>query len=215
MIIKSNLIIWGRPAALNVQKILWCAQELGLSYTNNVAGQHYGVIKEAHFLKMNPNGRIPVIDDDGFILYESNTIIRYLWAKTFPSDCTNEHLQSWSHQDQWMDWASATLYYPLFREFFLYFARTSPENFSEAKASQLFNSIQPLMKIANDQLGQAPFIAGKTFSMADISLGVLIDKWEKIDQKKSNFINLSLYYDRLLERKDYFNCVAQYALNAV
>jgi glutathione S-transferase len=107
------------------------------------------------------------------------------------------------------------LYYPLFREFFLYFARTSPENFNEAKASQLFDSIKPLMKIANDQLGQAPFIAGKVFSMADISLGVLIDKWEKIDQKKSNFLNLSLYYDRLLERKDYFNCVAKYALNAV
>ncbi len=164
---------------------------------------------------MNPNGRVPVIDDDGFILYESNAIIRYLRAKTVPSEFTSKHLQSWSYQDQWMDWTSATLYYPLFREFYIYFARTPSEELIESKASQLFDSIRPLMKIADDQLKQAPFIAGKTFSMADIPLGVLIDKWEKIDLKKSNFLNLSLYYDRLLERKDFCNCVAQYALNAV
>lgn len=164
---------------------------------------------------MNPNGRVPVIDDDGFILYESSAIIRYLWAKTFPSEYAKDQLQSWSYKDQWMDWTSATLYYPLFREFYIYFARTPAEELSDTKTNQLFNSIRPLMKIVNDQLEDAPFIAGKVFSMADIPLGVLIDKWERIDKKKSNFLNISLYYDRLLERKDFCKCVAQYELNAV
>jgi len=72
-----------------------------------------------------------------------------------------------------------------------------------------------LLKIANDQLGQTSYIAGNAFSMADIPLGVLIDKWEKIDQQKSNLLNLSIYYDRLLKREHFFKHVTQYALNAI
>lgn len=164
---------------------------------------------------MNPNGRVPVIDDDGFILYESNAIIRYLWAKTFQSECESQNLQSWSSKDRWMEWTSATLYYPSFREFYIYFARTPEDEISPAKTSQLLHLVQPLLRIANNQLGETAYIAGNTFSMADIPLGVLIDKWEKIDQKKSNFLNLSLYYDRLLERQHFSNCVAKHALDSV
>jgi glutathione S-transferase len=180
-----------------------------------VAGQHYGITKESYFLKMNPNGRIPVIDDNGYILYESNAIIRYLWAKAFPSALEFKNLQSWSNQDKWMEWTSATLYYPSFREFYLYFARTPENQLSSIKTSQLYSLVLPLLKIVNDQLGQTPYIAGEKMSMADIPLGVLIDKWERIDQKKSNLLNLSLYYDRLLEHKYFFNCVVKHALDAV
>jgi glutathione S-transferase len=180
-----------------------------------VAGQHYGLTKEASFLEMNPNGRVPVINDDGFILYESNAIIRYLWAKTFPSESGFKNLQSWSSADRWMEWTSATLYYPLFREFYIYFARTPAAELNPIKADQLLNAVYPLLKIANDQLGQTSYIAGNAFSMADIPLGVLIDKWEKIDQQKSNLLNLSIYYDRLLKREHFCKHVTQYALNAI
>ena len=198
-----------------MQKVLWCAQELDLSYDNIVAGQHYGLTKEASFLAMNPNGRVPVMSDDGFILYESNAIIRYLWAKTLTTEPSLQHLQSWASQDRWMEWTSATLYYPLFREFYIYFARTPAAELNASKADQLHRSIYPLLKIVDDQLAQTPYIVGKTFSMADIPLGVLIDKWERIDQQKSHLLNVSLYYERLLKREHYRNHVTQYALNAI
>ena len=80
----SNLTIWGRANSVNVQKVLWCAEELGLSYRRIDAGMAFGRNTEPDYLAMNPNGRVPTLVDGDFVLWESNSIMRYfalvLWT---------------------------------------------------------------------------------------------------------------------------------------
>ena len=71
-----SLAIWGRLSSVNVQKVVWCADELGIEYKRIDAGGKFGLVDTPAYLRMNPNGLVPVIDDDGFVLYESNAIVR-------------------------------------------------------------------------------------------------------------------------------------------
>ena len=75
------LKIWGRVSSVNVQKVVWCCDELGLAYERIDCGGKFGLNDTPAYLAMNPNGLVPVIDEDGFILYESNAIVRYLAAR--------------------------------------------------------------------------------------------------------------------------------------
>src|SRR6185295_9799295 len=99
------LKIWGRVSSINVQKVVWCAEELGLAYERVDVGGKFGGNDKPEYLAMNPNGLVPVIDDDGFILYESNAIVRYLAAKgsgsLWPADPRHR-----ADADRWMEWQS-------------------------------------------------------------------------------------------------------------
>jgi glutathione S-transferase len=75
------LKIWGRTNSVNVKKALWCVEELGLPYERADAGMQYGVVNTPEYRRMNPNGLVPTMDEDGFILWESHSIVRYLSAK--------------------------------------------------------------------------------------------------------------------------------------
>src|ERR1700693_2512082 len=101
------LTVWGRKSSANVQKVMWLLGELGLAHTHIPAGAPYGQVNDAKFRAMNPNGLVPVIDDDGMILWESNAILRYLAARQasalWPSDA-----RARAPIDQWMEWASTT-----------------------------------------------------------------------------------------------------------
>jgi glutathione S-transferase len=206
--------IWGRPAAYNVQKVLWACDELQLKYENIIAGQHYGINREPFFLEMNPNGRVPVIQEQDFILYESNAIIRYLWEKYgFLNQAKS--LENWAKQDSWMDWTSATLYYPYFRDFYLYTTRTPHTEQDPNKIEQLLSQINPHLAIANQQLSKYNYIAGNDFSMADITFGVLVDKWERINIKNQEFIHITNYYEKLLTRSHFIHNVVHFSLNAI
>ena len=123
--------------------------------------------------------------------------------------------QIWANQDRWMDWTSATLYYPNFRDFYIYFARTPIEQQDKIKGDQLLANVLPLMTIADNQLKQYSHLAGNDFSMADIAFGVLVDKWERLKQGEGQFLNISKYYDRLLNRPHYQKNVVQFSLDAV
>ena len=72
------LTIYGRVNSVNVQKVLWCLAELGVPHTRIDAGLEHGKNHEPWYLALNPNGRVPLMQDGSFTLWESNTIVRYL-----------------------------------------------------------------------------------------------------------------------------------------
>ena len=78
------LKIWGRKNSSNVRKALWCAEEVAVPYETIDAGGAFGIVDQPEYRAMNPNGRIPAIEDDGFVLWESNAIVRYLAARYAP-----------------------------------------------------------------------------------------------------------------------------------
>lgn len=107
------LTIWGRTNSVNAQKALWCAEELGLAYRRIDAGMEFGVVGSPQYLAMNPNGRVPTIDDEGFVLWESNAIVRYLALKHGLGTLCPADIRQRADADRWMDWCTASLAGPL------------------------------------------------------------------------------------------------------
>ena len=103
------LHIWGRISSINVKKVVWTAQELGLEFQRTDAGGLFGLVKTPEYLRLNPNSTVPVIEDDDFTLWESNVIVRYLCAKHASGQLYPTELRQRFDAERWMEWQQTTL----------------------------------------------------------------------------------------------------------
>ena len=103
------LRLWGRTNSLNVMKVIWTLEELGLKYERRDAGMEFGVVNTLEYKAMNPNSRVPTLEDEEFSLFESNTIVRYLCAKYDFGGMYPEDLRQRANVERWMDWSTAQL----------------------------------------------------------------------------------------------------------
>src|SRR3954465_8836451 len=129
------LKIWGRTNSINVQKVLWCCAELGLEYDRVDAGMQFGVNNTAEYKAMNPNGLVPTLDEDGFILWESHAIVRYLARKHGSGVLWPEDARTAADADRWMDWYNTTLWHNV-RPVFWGLVRTPPEKRNMAEIEE-------------------------------------------------------------------------------
>src|SRR3978361_144652 len=120
------LKIWGRTSSVNVQKVLWCADEIGLDYERIEAGGAFGVVRDPEYRAMNPNSVVPTIEDEGFVLWESNSIVRYLAAKHSSGEPYPMHPRARAEGERWMDWQLTTANGPMVTVFWG-LIRTKPE----------------------------------------------------------------------------------------
>ena len=182
------LKIWGRNNSSNVQKAMWAIGELGLPHERIDAGGLFGKTKEEPYISMNPNSLVPTLEEDGFILWESNSIIRYLAAKhggpLAPTD-PRRALAS-----QWMDWQLSVLA-PAITPAFLGTIRTPPEKRDQAAISASQAKTTEAAKILNRALGKTP-TAGDAFSMGDIPVGVMIYRFWKLVPERPALPDLEL-----------------------
>ena len=211
----DDLKMWGRKAALNVQKVLWCADELGLAYEQIDAGQHYGKNKESFFLEMNPNGRVPVIQMNQLSLWESHAILRFLYKAGCGKRLKSPNDWQIAVSDQWLDWVSSYLYYPTFRNYYLYQTRTAEAAKVPEKIYEMQSEVYPLFKILENNLAQNDYAAGNLLTPADFSIGVIVNKWLRIDRELDGFPHTHRYHERLLKRPLFEKNVNVYDLNAV
>jgi glutathione S-transferase len=193
------LKIWGRKNSVNVQKVLWCCGELGLEFERVDAGLQFGVNDTPQYKAMNPNGLVPTIDHDGFILWESHAIVRYLArlhgrGTLWPADD-----RAAADADRWMEWYSTTLWLNL-RPIFQGLIRTPPEkrNLSEIEESR--KKLAANLVIIDDQLGKRPYLAGESFTVADIPMGVAAHRWFNLPIERPAMSNLAHWYTRLCQR---------------
>ena len=107
------LKIYGRKTSSNVQKVLWCCDEIGLAFEREDIGGEFGGNKTPEYLALNPNGLVPTIDDGGFILWESNSCVRYLAAKYGKGKLWPVDLQVAASASRWMDWQLSTVNPPV------------------------------------------------------------------------------------------------------
>jgi glutathione S-transferase len=170
------LTIWGGLKSNNVQKVVWTAGELALDYRLIPAGMEHGLNDTAGFLAMNPNGRVPVIDDGGFVLWESNTIVRYLGA-TYgaPHFCPTDTRQR-ALAERWIDW-SILHFYPAMGPAFRHLVRTPPDQRDAGVIAQSMAQAEAHAEILDRHLADHDFANGATFSMADVCLGVIAHRW--------------------------------------
>lgn len=198
--------IWGRANSTNVRKVLWAAEELGLSYERINAGGAFGLVSGPGYLAMNPNGLIPCIDDDGFILWESNAIVRYLVARYGAAPFAAADAKAHASADRWMDWASLAFTVP-FRALFWNLVRCAPEQRNAAEIERGEADCARLMGIADAALKESPFLSGEHPGIGDIPLGCLAYAWFSLPIERPDLPNLTAWYGRLTQRPAYRKAV--------
>ncbi|HZN24469.1 MAG TPA: glutathione S-transferase family protein [Burkholderiales bacterium] len=193
------LRIWGRKNSINVQKVLWCCGELGLPFERIDAGMQFGVNDTPEYRAMNPNGLVPTIDDDGFILWESHAIVRYLARKRGVGNLWPEDAQTAADADRWMEWYSTTLWQNV-RPVFWTLVRTPPEKRNMAEVEEHRKKLAANFAIVDAQLSKREYLAGARFSMGDIPMGVAAYRWFKLPIERPDYRNLERWYERLCKR---------------
>ncbi len=205
------LRIWGRANSSNVQKPLWLCAELGIEFERFDAGGRFGKTREPEYLAMNPNALVPTIDDGGFILWESNTIIRYLASRHGADAWYPQELKTRARIEQWMDWSSTALA-PAMHAGFWGLIRT-PENERDA-AAILASAAKTgaLLAMLDRELAGSEFVCGSEPTLADICVGIHTYRWfgmrwDSVGFTRPDLVNLARWYAKLTERPAYRDVV--------
>lgn len=196
------LKIWSRRNSVNGKKALWCLEELGLPYERIEAGREHGVVNTLEYRALNPNGLIPTIDDDGFILWESHAIVRYLSAKHGVGTLWPEDLRVRADADRWMDWAGQVLS-PAMRPAFWQLVRTPEAERDHAAITKSVARSGELLVMVDDLFANRPYVAGDAFTMGDIPLGCHTYNWMAMPIVRPPLPHLAAWYERLKERPAY------------
>jgi glutathione S-transferase len=199
------LKIWGRVNSVNVKKALWAAEELGLEYERIDAGMQFGVNKTPEYLRMNPTGLIPTIDDDGFLLWESHTIVRYLAAKHGAGTLCPSDLRARADAERWMDWAFT--FQGAMRSVFWGLIRTPPEKRDPKAIEEGRLKSAELLAVPEALLARRKYVIGDTFTMGDIPLGCEVQRWMRVPIERPAFPNVEAWFERLRERPAFRKCV--------
>jgi glutathione S-transferase len=196
------LRIWGRSNSINVQKVLWCCEELDVPYHRVDVGGPFGGNREPEYLRLNPNGLVPTISDGGFVLWESNAIVRYLAARHGMGTLCPEDLAERADADRWMDWQMGTLW-ASFRPAFIGLIRTPPEERDPADIATAVRKTAGNLAILDAHLAGRDYVTGLSLTMADIPLGVTAYRWFTLDIERPPMPNLEAWYERLCARVPY------------
>jgi len=186
------LRIWGRSSSINVQKVVWCCEELDLRYRRVDVGGPFGGNKEPEYLQLNPNGLVPTISDGGFVLWESNAIVRYLAAKHGRGTLCPEDLADRADADRWMDWQMGTLW-ANFRPAFVGLIRTPPEKRDRGHIATAISKTTENQAMLDAHLVARDYVTGPAFTMADIPLGVTAYRWFNLEIERPPMPNLDAW----------------------
>jgi glutathione S-transferase len=196
----NALKIWGRMSSINVKKVVWTAQELGLEFQRNEAGGQFGLVRTPEYLRLNPNALVPVMEDGDFVLWESNVIVRYLCAKHSPGQLYPSDLRERFEAERWMDWQQTT-FNPASRQGFWQLIRTAPEKRNAQAIRDSNAAVEALLATLDAQLGRHAFVAGDHFTMADMALGCEAHRWFGLPQPRKSWPNVERWYQGLRARQ--------------
>jgi glutathione S-transferase len=191
--------IWGRNTSVNVQKVMWAVGELGLPHERIDIGGPFGKNNEPAYLAMNPNGLVPTLQEDEFLLWESNSIVRYLAAKYGAGKLEPSDLRARARANSWMDW-QLTVAHPPLTPVFWGLIRTPPEKRDHAAIEAGKVKTIAAMKILDAQLAETPFVAGDTLSMGDIPVALMAYRFRRLVPERPPFENLERWFAQIEQR---------------
>jgi glutathione S-transferase len=193
------LKIWGRTTSSNVQKVLWCCGELGLEYERVDLGGPFGGNQDPEYLAMNPNGLVPTIKDGDLVMWESNTICRYLCSTYDGGRLYPTAPVARTHVERWMDWQLSSIGPPMGALLFG-LIRTKPEQRDHAVIEAARRKALAAWMIVEDALEGRRFLAGPEMTLAEITLGTLVYRWHAFSIERPLLKNLKAWYERMRER---------------
>ncbi|WP_374569971.1 glutathione S-transferase family protein [Phenylobacterium sp.] len=194
--------IWGRRNSINVQKVLWAADEIGLDYEHIDAGGDAGGLDEPAFRAMNPHGRVPVIDDGGVVVWESNAIVRYLCARYAEGGLCPAGAVGRAQADQWMDWALADFQRDFMFVFWAWYRMPAAKrNMPAVEAT--WARVGEHLGLLDRELARRPYLVGEAFTMADIPAGTMLYRLFELELERPEAPHVQAWYARLSERSAY------------
>lgn len=193
------LKIWGRTNSNNVKKALWAAEEVGVPYENIPAGGAFGIVSDPEYRAKNPNGLVPTLEDKDLVLWESNTIVRYLAAQYGQSTLYIEDAAARAKAERWMDWTTSTLATP-FRDVFWNIVRLTPDKQDRAAKEKGIQDCSKLFAIVDAALASQPYLSGDKFGVGDIPLGCFAYAWLEMPIERPDHPHLVAWYERLTQR---------------
>ena len=201
------LTLWGRTNSINVIKVLWALDEIGLKYERKEAGGQFGVVDTPAYKAMNPNSRVPtIVDDDGTVLWESNTIVRYLAARYGQPALYPPYPPSRAKAEMWMDWQLASL--ADMTVVFWQLIRTPADKRDMPAVERSRKALEPVWAIVDRHLADKRYLAGDEFTVGDIPVGCMTHRWLSLPIERPSYKNLLAWYERLKQRPGYVKHVA-------
>ncbi|MFL6796403.1 MAG: glutathione S-transferase family protein [Xanthobacteraceae bacterium] len=201
------LKIWGRTTSINVQKAMWAVGELGLPHERIDVGGSFGKNKERPYLAMNPNGLVPTLEEDGFFLWESNSIVRYLAAKHGAGGLEPDDLRERARASSWMDW-HLTVAQPALTPVFWGLIRTAPEQRDHAAIEAGKVKSIAAMRILDAQLAKTRFVAADNFTMGDIPVAASSYRFRRLMPDRPPLDNLECWFAGIEQRPAFKEHVA-------
>jgi len=199
MALSPNLTLWGRTSSANVQKTLWALEELGLPYEHKLVGGAYGGLDEPAYRAMNPNGRVPTLQDGDLTVWESHATLRYLAATYGENTLWRADPRERALVDQWTDWTATTLQ-PGWISVFWLVVRTPPAEHDDAAIAAALTRTVAALRILDANLAERDYMAGDRLSYADIAAGVALYRWFTMAIDRPAMPGVENWYRRLQER---------------
>jgi glutathione S-transferase len=200
--------VWGRNTSANVQKVMWAVAEIGLPYERIDIGGPFGQNREPAYLAKNPNGLVPTLEEeDGFLLWESNSIVRYLAAKHRAEILEPADLRARARAGAWMDWQLSVLGPAIFACFWG-LVRTPPEKRDHAAIEDSKKKTTAAIAILDGELGKSAYVAGDHFSYGDIPAAVMANRYRQLVPERPPFRNFERWYAAIAGRQPFKDQVA-------
>ena len=207
------LKLWGRNTSSNVQKVLWALAEMKIPFERIDAGGAFGKTTEPFYVAMNPNSRVPTLEEeDGFTLWESNSIIRYLAAKHSASVLEPADLKLRARAQMWMDWQLAVIGPAITPAFWQLIRTPSDKRDGRAIATSKEQTIAAA-NIMDGQLGRTAYMAGDAFSYGDIPVGIMIYRYVQLIPERPATPHLDRWYAAISSRPAFLDQVASVPLS--
>jgi glutathione S-transferase len=202
------LTIWGRANSSNVMKVMWGVGELGLPHQRIDVGGAFGGLDTPEFLAMNPNALVPVIrEEDGFTLWESNAILRYLARKHPAAGLAPSDLRAFADMDRWMEWQTESLAGPCF-QVFAQMHRVAPDKRDPAVLASGIKETADHFRMLEPVLAKSPYLAGESFTLADVAVGVMAYRWFEMAIERPSMPAVEAWYARIKARPAFKTHVA-------
>ncbi len=201
---NSTFRILGRNNSFNVRKVLWACDELDIAYEREDYGRGFRPCDSPEFLELNPAAQVPVVIDDGHVMRESNSIVRYLAAKAGNEDLYPTNLIRRQRVEQWMDWVAYDVTHALRGAFLGGQLQEAPWNNEWFVGQGRKDLIHEIGLLDAHLAGNGPYVAGGNFTVADIPVGLVVNRWFMLGgMEKPTFEAVAAYYELLSERPAY------------
>ena len=194
--------ILGRNTSSNVQKVLWASAELELDFEREDIGGSFGGNDQPDYLALNPNGLVPTLIEDDFVLWESNSIVRYLASVHGSGSLWPTGARVRASAERWMDW-QVTALSPVMVPVFRALVRTPEAERDHGQIAAARDRLAAAFAILDAALAGSAYVAGPAFTMGDIPVGIATYRWFHLDIEREDYANLRRWYELLTERAGY------------